>query len=222
MTTITVTADFRPGDIVYAVVPVSSTTECAFGSSFLSSITKYAIRIGEVVMVVLRTTNTINEVEYHIRFEDEAGTTLIKQDLDLANDEKSVFGVLDNSLDTSGYQVINFNNTVVGSLLVGLTVGQNISVNVEIDDVIFNITKIATGAETFDDIINDVNTALGAHGIASIVLGNIVITSNTSGLKSKVQIRNDNYFVHLNGFVEIEDSVDGEGGALEAYQAKIS
>lgn len=230
MTATTVTTEFSPGDTVYAVVECSSTTECASGASVLSSSTKYSIRAGKVLMVIVRLTNSIDEIEYHIRFDGDAGTTTITQDLDLSNDEKSVFEVLDNTNDTSGSQVVDFGGTITipgspaGSPLptVGLVATQNVAVNIKIDGVTISVSRVATGNETITEVLSDLNTAFGATATAAIVAGDLVITSASEGLTSKVQILNDNYFTHLNGFVEIEDPVDGEGGALEAYQIRIS
>lgn len=230
MTAATFTTDFSPGDTVYAVVPVSPTTECTPGVSTLTSTTKYAIRTGQVQMVIARLTNNINEFEYHIRFNGEAGTSIIKQNFNLTNDEKSIFETLNDIADTSGYQIVDFGGTLVvpgspaGSPLptIGLVASQNVSVNIKVDNVTISVSRTATGTETITEVLDDLNTAFGATAIATVVVGDIIITSTSSGLTSKIQILNDNYFKHLTGFVEVETPVDGEGGALEAYQIKIS
>jgi flagellin len=108
-------------------------------------------------------------------------------------------------------QSADFGGSIVSTNLVGAADG-NYDININVDGVDFPITLALTQASsTFQDVVNDINTGLGGvggAGTASIVGGNIVVTSATTLSTSSVTITdggvNPALFANSNGFVSLQ------------------
>lgn len=74
-----------------------------------------------------------------------------------------------------------------------------------------------SAAQTYANLINEINTDIGANGTASMSSGNLKITSALGGNGSAVLITNTNLFNVLTGYVSIPAAVPGA-----SYLANIS
>jgi hypothetical protein len=79
---------------------------------------------------------------------------------------------------------------------------------VEVDGVLKSVKFIGTAGATFTDVLTEVNADLGGAAVASIVGGNVAITSATTGVASKVRVYDAGLFAALAGYTGIS-WVDG-------------
>ena len=103
--------------------------------------------------------------------------------------------------------------TVIGGNSTGLSNDStvyNATVTVDGTPIVLAIT--GSTAQTFSDLISEINTTLGAAATADILSGNIQITSSSTGLTSTVLITDGgapNLFSSTTGFSSILGAVDG-------------
>jgi hypothetical protein len=144
-------------------------------------------------------------------------------DHDVAMFETLYDSVGPGSAATSGSQTANFGGAVVGGNPTGLLNDATVyTATVLIDGVnsqSINITGSA--AQTFTTLVSELTTDLGVFGSASIVGGDIVITSASTGSSSTVSITDGTLFAALTGFVSFDAAVPGVDAvpALTALEA---
>lgn len=127
-------------------------------------------------------------------------------------------------LATSGIQVVNFNGAInKGSQTVNMggvitasgTTGlsnnaSNYSASVLINGITtVNLVITGSSAQTFQSLVNAMNSVLGVNAIASIENGNIKITSTSVTGTSAVAITDTDLFNSLTGYVALLSPVAG-------------
>lgn len=123
------------------------------------------------------------------------------------------FGTLYDS--TAGYQIVNVGSNKSNSSTTGLAnnatvYSASVKVDGDISSIPFNITGSA--AQTYSALLGLINTALTTNAVATLVGGNIQITSATTGETSTVVIIDTNLFSSLTGFIGFEPSTIGTPG----------
>jgi len=116
-----------------------------------------------------------------------------------------------------GYQIADYSGTVVGTDPTGLTNDATVytasaSFN---GGVAISITITGSLAQTFDDLINEINSYIGASGNATIESGNIKIENALiTGPSSTVLLTNTDLFSSttppFSGFLSPQNGVDGD------------
>lgn len=101
----------------------------------------------------------------------------------------------------------------------GDSTGRTYSAQVEIDGVLKSVVFAGTAGALFSDVVTQINADLGGAGTAAVTGGNLVITSATTGVASKVRIVDAGLFSALSGFVNVS-VVDGV--APTVYTATIT
>jgi hypothetical protein len=91
---------------------------------------------------------------------------------------------------------------------------------ININGVAKYISILPINITTFADVINEINTDLGASAVASISGGDIKITSATFGTTSTVSITVGTLFPALPGFINILPPQNG-GGTSRTYGATV-
>ncbi len=89
---------------------------------------------------------------------------------------------------------------------------------VVVDGVTKNISILPAAIATFADVINEINTDLGASAVASISGGDIKITSASYGVYSTVTITDVTLFAALPSFLDLLPVAPG-GGISRTYSA---
>ncbi|MGZ8924301.1 MAG: beta strand repeat-containing protein [Nitrososphaeraceae archaeon] len=113
---------------------------------------------------------------------------------------------------TSGYQSIDIGGTTVGGDATGLANDATVyTASVSIDGVATAISVVGSTAQTFTDLLNEINTDLAAAGTITISGGNLKITSATTGIASLVAITDTDLFATLAGYVDILTAIPGYG-----------
>lgn len=83
--------------------------------------------------------------------------------------------------------------------------------SVNIDGLVQNVQITGSAAQTFNDLVTELQTDLGLATVA-ITDGNIEITSNTTGATSSVVITDGTLFTSVNFFVQLQTPVYGQAG----------
>lgn len=128
-----------------------------------------------------------------------------------------------------GYQIVDFGGSIAlttdptGLANDNTTYGGKIYV----DNVPYEFVVIGSAVQTFGDLINEINTALGGAAVASLSAGNIVITTATTGFGSRVLdgrvfIQWADFFGQANGYVGLLDPLPGADDTLTAAKAWIA
>lgn len=89
---------------------------------------------------------------------------------------------------SSGYQTIAFGSPRIGSSSTGLLSGTTYTSTVTVDGVNIPISVPGLSASTFTDLLVLLNGALGGAASASLLNGNIIITSSSVGYASTINI----------------------------------
>lgn len=125
---------------------------------------------------------------------------------------------------TAGYQFVDYNGQVAASNATGLLNDGTLYTAVVRVNNAQDITISIAGntAQTFADLIGELNVDLGAAATAAIVAGNIQIVSNATGAGSSIVITNTGahqLFTSIAGFNLLGSSVNGVTGqaALPIY-----
>lgn len=92
---------------------------------------------------------------------------------------------------------------------------------VTIDGVGYPISVLGSTIQTFQTLMDAINTAIGANGIAALIGGSILIQSATTGVSSTVAITAGTLFAApLQGFTSVAASVAGTA-ATDSYSTVI-
>lgn len=111
---------------------------------------------------------------------------------------------------TAGYQQVNLGGLAFPATSTGLINGPTIYTTVvTVDGIAIPISIAGNAAQTYLDLVNELNTALGSAAISAIVGGNIVITSTTVGVGSSVVISSDTLFSTLTQFISMSTPIAG-------------
>lgn len=93
------------------------------------------------------------------------------------------------------------------------------SATVIVDDVIKTVNFTGALGDTFQNVITEINTDLGASATAAITGGNIVITSATTGTSSTVSILDNTLFKAVNA-KRFKSPINGITSLLDAFGEK--
>jgi len=128
---------------------------------------------------------------------------------------------------TNGFQVVDFGNSITAAgnatgLLDDTTV---YTATITVDGTAYPITVTGSAAQTFTDLLTQIDTDLMTAATASLdpsgspLLADIKITSATTGAASKISITDGTLFATLNGYVGLDAAVDGvtQDGPLSVY-----
>lgn len=90
---------------------------------------------------------------------------------------------------TAGRQEIDFTTSKVAGDATGLlNTAATYSATITVNGVVKNISVVGSSAQTFTTLLSELNTDLGVSATASIVGGNLRITSSTTGTSSTISI----------------------------------
>lgn len=110
----------------------------------------------------------------------------------------------------AGSQTINVGGRVNRMSSTGLVPSTTYTATITIDGVAKAISIKGAAAQTYQELITEINTDLGASGSCSLVNGNLVVTSATTGGSSSVSITAGTLFAApLKGYNKLETAVDG-------------
>jgi len=122
--------------------------------------------------------------------------------------------------DTAGYQEIEFDSAKAGGDSTGLANDSTAyTMTVKVDGVDKAISVVGSAAQTFTNLISEVDTDLAAAATCSIVGGNFRITSATTGDDSSVAITDGDtnpLAASLTDFAQIGTAVPGSDDPLPA------
>jgi hypothetical protein len=93
--------------------------------------------------------------------------------------------------------------------------------SIAIDGVATPISVDGGAAQDYTTLLAELNTDLGAAAVASLVGGNIQITSTTTGVASTILITDTNLFSTLTDYTAISAAVDGVAIMHTLYKAAI-
>jgi len=109
------------------------------------------------------------------------------------------------TISTAGYQTINIPTGRIGTSATGLENNTTVyTASVTVDNgapIVINIPGFT--AQTYNDLINQLNAALGTHAVATLSAGLITITSSTTGITSSISIVDTNLFSTLNNDLRV-------------------
>lgn len=124
---------------------------------------------------------------------------------------------------TPGKQEVDLGNTItVGTMATGFantTTTYNAEVVIDGTSEYFSVA--GQNAQTYDDLIAAMNTDFNTKATVSLNAGNLVITSNSYGVTSSINIVDANLFNQLSQYVGIgaaDDGMDASSVALKEYK----
>lgn len=118
------------------------------------------------------------------------------------------------SPSTSATQTVNYGGTLTNATVIVATPATPYTATVTIDTVAHPLSIVINGL-TIAQLITAINTALGVTGTASLIAGNIVVTSSTVGSSSTISIADTGanpLFASIAGFVQFNTAVAGTNG----------
>jgi hypothetical protein len=134
----------------------------------------------------------------------------------------SATGLTDDVPAAAGYQVVNVGGAKTGASATGLTNDATVyTATITVDGVAKPIAVTGSTAQDYTTLLAEINTDLGASAVASIVGGNIQITSATTGVASSVSAVDVDLFATLTDFVAIVAAVAGTDAVITTYTASI-
>jgi len=102
----------------------------------------------------------------------------------------------------TGAQVVNVGGSVTGADATGIpNVAGPFTATITVDGVATAISIAGTAAQTYTDLIIELNADLGVAATATLSGGNILVTSATTGLTSTVSIADTDLFANVTNFV---------------------
>jgi hypothetical protein len=141
------------------------------------------------------------KVIYQHYLKDGTNDTIFAGNGNICYDENTPKLILDYGC---GAQEVNVGGTKTGASTTGLANdATNYTVTVTIDGVAKYVAVTGSTAQTYTNLLAQINTDLGAAGTAFLFGGNIRIRSATSGASSSVAISADTLFSVLTGYVSI-------------------
>ena len=112
---------------------------------------------------------------------------------------------------TFGYQDVDLGGGVDAIDATGLANdATEYTATATVDGIAIPITIVGSAAQTYNDLLTELNTIFGVGAYASIEGGNLRIASDISGDASTVLIEDTDLFSSLSDFVSITAAVDGE------------
>ena len=113
-------------------------------------------------------------------------------------------------VDASGYQTIRFNPGKVGTDSTGLLNDSTIyTATITINSISSNVAIIGSDAQTFGELVAELQYQLGTPATVELVNGNIIITSTSTGSSSTVSILDTGLFDALTDLASIDTPIDG-------------
>jgi hypothetical protein len=134
----------------------------------------------------------------------------------------SATGLTDDVPATAGYQVVDVGGAIAGASATGLANDATVyTATITVDGVAMPIAITGNTAQDYTTLLAELNTDLGASATASIVGGNIRVTSSTTGITSTVAIVDVDLFATLTDFVTIVAAVAGTAIVTTTYTASL-
>jgi len=104
------------------------------------------------------------------------------------------------SPSTSGHQVVNYGGTINNTTTLGVGIpSSTYTATITINGTPYAISYNLSTLSTFSDLVNQINTQLTGAGVASVptapAVGNLTVTSATTGSTSTVAIVDGNYAI---------------------------
>jgi len=110
----------------------------------------------------------------------------------------------------TGSQVVNVGGSVTGADATGIpNVAGPFTATITVDGAAQAISIAGTAAQTYTNLINELNADLGVTATASLSGGNILITSATTGLTSTVSIADTDLFANVTNFAGFNAPIIG-------------
>lgn len=120
-----------------------------------------------------------------------------------------------NTPATAGQQTVNVGGTITGPTSTGLTNTATVyTATVTVNGTPIAVAVTGSTAQTYTALLAQLNADLGVSATASLVGGNIRITSSTTGVSSTVLISADTLFSVLTTYVGINAAVPGTNAVL--------
>lgn len=117
---------------------------------------------------------------------------------------------------TAGHQIVDVGGTKLGTDPTGLANDATVyTATITVDTVPISVSIIGSAAQTYTDLLTEINTDLGAAATASLSNGNILVTSATTSSSSSVDIVDVDLFGTLTGYVAILTAVPGTNSSVE-------
>lgn len=128
---------------------------------------------------------------------------------------------LSTAIGTAGSQRINFEPARVGATATGLANNATTyTLTLTIDGVSRPVSVVGSAAQTWTTLLAEINTDLGAAGVASLVGGDLKIESTSFGTSSRVRITGGTMLAALTGYVGILPPQDGDATG-RTYSAMV-
>jgi hypothetical protein len=110
----------------------------------------------------------------------------------------------------AGSQIVDVGGAKAGASATGLANDATAyTATITIDGVAKSVSVTGSTAQTYTNLISEINTDLGAAGSVSLVGGNLKVVSATTGASSSVSISNVNLFNTLTNYVAIRTASAG-------------
>ncbi len=127
-------------------------------------------------------------------------------------DVGAVTGITSTGLtgDTAGVQEVDV-GVITGATATGLANNATVfTATIEVDNstVLQAISFTGASAQIYSDLVNQINGDL-AGAVASVTGGTLLVTSNTTGATSAIDIQDTDLFSSLAGFVAVNGAADG-------------
>jgi phage tail sheath protein FI len=132
---------------------------------------------------------------------------------------KTEFDFYDNNrtpaLNSSGSQIVHYGTGITGTSPTGLTNGAvTYSAQIVVDGLSKTVDIVGSNAQTFADLIVQLNTKLAAPLAVLDANGDIVITSATTGSNSSILVIDSNLFTSVLGYTSLR--LANSGAAADA------
>lgn len=105
--------------------------------------------------------------------------------------------------DTVGYQEVNYGGSIVSELDPTSLMSQTYTTTIVVNGVSRTLSIDGSMAANYRGLLDEINIGLGATAVATIVNGNIRISSNSYGTSSTVLINDTDLFVNTSGYASI-------------------
>ncbi len=120
------------------------------------------------------------------------------------------------------YQIINYHNSIVASNPVtGLVNGKTYTAYAVVNGVEIPISIVASGTDTYAQLLGKLQTSLGVNATIQIINGNFEVQTPASGLGQIVEIFDHDLFVSLPGFKEFEEIRVGVSSIGEIFDSNM-
>ena len=158
---------------------------------------------------------------------DSGGTKdiLVWDDMDIF-DQTNVENLLNRygviTLGTAGKQVANYSGTVVGGNPTGLLNDATVfTATINVDGSNNSISVVGSAAQTYTDLVNEINADLGASATATINGTQIDIVSATTGDTSDVTIVDNNLLSNTNNYNSLSKPLAGVNDTTDVFKRNL-